>query len=133
MKEKELRRWHKRIGIILALLLVLQGGTGLIFTFKNAFKVFPVSSENISVHHKEKEHNNSGEHSQMDSDHDLGNSEGSHEHDHGEGVIAAFATIHHGGGLIGFVYRLITGLGILWMAGTGILIYSRIKAREKNV
>jgi uncharacterized iron-regulated membrane protein len=132
MQEKELRRWHKKVGITLAFLLVMQGATGLIFTFKKAFEVPPVSSQNLGDHRVEDEHHNDAEHSRVDPGHDRGYREENHGHDHGEGAVALFAAIHHGGGIAGFVYRLITGLGILWMAGTGSLIYFRTKARQGN-
>jgi len=40
--------------------------------------------------------------------------------------------IHHGGGSIGTVYRLLVGIGMLGMAISGIMIFFKIQARSKK-
>ena len=40
--------------------------------------------------------------------------------------------IHHRFGFAGNIFRIILGVSILWMAITGLLIYSKIRARIKQ-
>ena len=42
-----------------------------------------------------------------------------------------FEFVHRGAGPIGAVYRIVLGLGVLWMAVTGLMIYIRIRRRTK--
>ncbi len=39
---------------------------------------------------------------------------------------------HTGGGLAGNIYRMLLGLGLLFMAVTGAMIYFKIRARTKR-
>lgn len=131
MKEKSLRKWHRKTGIILALLMILQAGTGLIFTLEKFSETTPASAQNNENYHEEGHDHDRGHNGEGHSS-DAAYSEENHEHDHGEGIMAILASIHHEGGIIGLIYRLATGLGILWMAGTGSLIYFRLQVRQKN-
>ena len=45
-----------------------------------------------------------------------------------EGIIR---DIHYRFGYIGSIYRIVLGMGILWMAISGIMIFIRIRARTK--
>jgi len=107
MKEVDLRRWHRRFGIILALFIILQAGSGLVIT--------------------------------------LGDLSPSQSHAHSKAAVAAtvpdeeeafweeaLAFIHHGAGPAGTLYRIIVGVGILWMAVSGGLIFFQISARSKK-
>lgn len=128
MEEKNLRKWHRGPGIILALLVVLQAGTGLIFTVDEAVKA-PKATAQDRENNNEEVHGHNGNGLAQDEEY---NNERQEDHDHGGGVMAILATIHHQGGVTGLIYRTLTGLGLLWMAGSGSLIYFRIKARQKR-
>jgi hypothetical protein len=105
MKEFTLRNWHRRIGIILVLFIILQAGSGLIITI----------SEIATPH----EHDNSAtSHSHQQQDEDESSF---HE---------TLEFLHHGGGIIGISYRILVGTGILWMAFTGLIIYVKIRTRS---
>jgi len=41
-------------------------------------------------------------------------------------------TVHHQYGLTGDIYRVVVGVGILWMAVTGLSISMKIRARTKK-
>lgn len=99
MKELELRRWHRRVGIVLAAFLVVQAASGLWLSARALV-------------------------------HPHGASSGGHAAD--ETHVSPVAGFHHGGGTIGVVHRLAVGAGTLWMAGTGALIFLRIRARQRS-
>jgi len=90
------------MGIALAVLIILQAGTGLILTLGSL-------SEPYAHAHSESADNN-------------------HEESMWEDALE---TIHHGGGAIGTVYRIVVGAGLLGMAVSGVTIFSKIKARTK--
>ena len=105
MKKITLRTWHRRIGIILALFIILQTGSGLLIS--------------------------------------LGDLSPSQSHAHSEPAVAAggheeeerpwheaLEFIHHGAGSAGPLYRIIIGIGILWMAISGVLIFFQSRVRS---
>lgn len=107
MNELKIRKLHRSIGIILALFIILQAGSGLIIT---------VSELVMSHNHAHKEISESNEH----------NSESEsmwHE-------ILEF--VHHGAGTFGIAYRIVLGTGTLVLAVTGSLIFLKIKAHSKQ-
>ena len=109
MKEGTLRRWHRRAGILLALLIILQAGSGLLITLHE----WPLlqtlgqggSSQGLSS---------------------------THETDESQWADA-LEFIHRGLANVGAVYRIVTGLGILWMVISGTLIFFKIRARTRGV
>ena len=105
MKEFTLRKWHRRIGIILALFIILQAGSGLL-----------ISINKLAIPHK---HDNSA----ISHSHD--------QHDERESLLhETLVFFHHGGGVIGTSYRILVGAGTLWTAFTGLIIYVKIRARS---
>jgi len=108
MKEADLRKWHRRMGIILALFIIIQAGSGLLMSLN-----------------------------------ELGTP---HGHAHGEDVAAqdehqeggdsyiktSLSFIHHGAGVIGRIYRILLGIGLLGMAISGSMIYFKVRARTKG-
>jgi len=41
--------------------------------------------------------------------------------------------LHYRYGNIGNIYRIVIGIGLLWMTISGVMIYMKIKARTKKV
>ena len=48
------------------------------------------------------------------------------------GLFGVLTSLHYGGGLLGHLYRLILGLGLMAMAASGALIYLKIRARSQK-
>lgn len=106
MKESDLRKWHRQMGIILALFIILQAGSGLLITLS---EIGPPHSHTHSESAGIREHNEN---------------EASHWKN-------SLMFIHHGAGTIGVIYRIILGIGMLGMAFTGSMIFLKIRARTK--
>ena len=100
MNEKDLRKWHRRMGITLAILIILQAGTGILLTLGSL----------------------SDEHSEQSAQQVAPQTEESEWEE-------ALEFIHHGADGVGFVYRLIVGFGMLGMAVSGSFIYFKIRSR----
>lgn len=105
MKEKDLRNWHRNLGIILAFFVILQTTTGLFIA---------VGEINMPHSHAGTSHVATGAPT--------------------DGLQpsvfqTALSAIHHGGGTIGALYRILLGTGLLWMAISGSLIYFKIRSR----
>jgi len=105
MKEKDLRKWHRTMGLFLALFVVVQAGTGLLIT---------LSEMDISHSHG---------HEEFDSD---------RSEDNDWVPEGLFALLHHGGGAVGLVYRVLLGIGITGMALSGSVIYFKTRGRMKS-
>ncbi|MEW6140307.1 MAG: hypothetical protein AB1733_18965 [Thermodesulfobacteriota bacterium] len=93
MKERILRRWHRHLGIILALFIIVQTGTGLFLTLGH-----------LIVPHT----------------HEHGTSD---TRDFWTTVSTTAMTLHHGGGPAGTTYRILLGAGILIQTVLGTLIF----------
>jgi hypothetical protein len=87
MTEKTLRRFHRAVGMPLALFVIVQIGTGTLLSVEDL----------------------------------LGRYWG--------GLLQ---DVHHQYGISGDIYRIIVGVGILWMAATGFAIAMKIRARTKK-
>jgi hypothetical protein len=107
MKEADLRRWHRTMGIIVAAFIILQAGSGFLLSFDGLPILRTYAYEgNYSPGHAEGE----GE---------------SHLQD-------ALQFIHLGGGILGTTYRLLLGLGIVVVAVSGSMIFFKARARSKR-
>jgi hypothetical protein len=107
MKESVLRRWHRNLGILLALFIILQAGTGFLISL----------GEFSALHSNGHEDTHASSH---------GNNEGEslwHE---------GLEFIHHGAGTAGSLYRILIGIGLLWMAVSGTIIFFKIRTRSKK-
>lgn len=107
MKEVNLRKWHRRIGIILALFIILQAGSGLVITLGDL-----ISSEGHAPTEPAVAATVADEEEPFWDE--------------------ALQFIHFGAGTAGDLYRIVLGAGILWMAVSGGLIFFRIRARSKK-
>ena len=107
MKEANLRKWHRNLGIAVALFIILQAGSG-----------FLISLGQLSMPHSHAE-------------------QAAHGSRHSGGEERAFwneglGFLHHGGGAIGTIYRLALGVGMVAMAVSGGMIFLRIRARSRK-
>ena len=107
MKESVLRRWHRGLGILLALFIILQTGSG-----------FLISLGDFSAPHS----------------HALKDTHASfHKNNEGESLWhEGLEFIHHGAGAAGNLYRILIVIGLLWMAVSGIMIFFKIRTRSKK-
>jgi len=102
MKEKSLRKWHRYLGVVLAIFIIFQAGTGLFLNFGQ-----------LSIPHAHAQGTPS-------------------THDRPSTVSNTAMAIHHGGGFTGAIYRILVGTGILVQTVLGTLIYLRIRSRGRK-
>ncbi len=94
MKELNLRKWHRNLGIILTLFIILQAGSGLFLSLGEINKVHS--------HEQPASIAGPGHHEEVNIKwRDL------------------LAFMHHGGGMVGVAYRALLGLGLLGLAISG--------------
>ena len=114
MKGVAIRKWHRRMGVWLVLLILVQATTGLMLTLEKRSETHGhAHAKAVSSDAEQGRHHDSGT--------------GGTEEEHG-----LLGVIHHGGGLIGMVYRLIVGFGIIAMALSGVVMFFKINFRKKN-
>lgn len=108
MKESDLRKWHRVLGIFLFLFVIMQAGSGLLISLGG----LGTGDSHSQVHSEAM--------SGMDAE--------------GEESpwLEVLKFVHHRAGLLGFVYRIFVGMGTLGMAITGSVIFMRIRARKKS-
>ena len=104
MKESDLRKWHRGLGIILALFIILQAGSGLLISLSGLGTPHSHARSETVAH------------------------AGPHE-DGKSTVKTSLSFIHHGAGVVGLFYRILLGIGILGMAIAGSVIYFKIRVR----
>lgn len=125
MKEVSIRKTHKNIGIVLALFIILQAGSGVMLIFKNI---------TISVPHSHAvENHEMGDmniHYSLPTDSEIGHME--NQSDHNFSWSTFINSLHHGGGEVGIIYHLLSGIGMLFMAVTGTLIFLKTRSRNRN-
>ncbi|WP_027367335.1 PepSY domain-containing protein [Desulfocurvibacter africanus] len=108
MHGASLRKWHRKLGILLVFFLALQALTGLILSAshmmqgEHAHAQDSGSSRPLSAAYK------SASAASVSSDLRFENS---------------LAAIHHGGGPAGDVYRLVLGIATLAQGGMGVMLY----------
>ncbi len=108
MKEADLRKLHRTMGIIFAAFIILQAGSGLLISVGELFVSHSHAHEDSIIPHVDKED---------------GESQLRH------GIIGL---VHHGAGPIGGIYRIVLSLGLLGMAVSGTRIFLMIRARRKH-
>jgi len=104
MKELDLRKWHRNVGIVLAPLLILQAVSGVFLSLDwmlgyhqrvgEAIRAIPVV---IILWDK------------------------------------LLVNIHYGFGLTGSPYHIALGIGLIWATVSGVIIHLRIRARKKRL
>ena len=104
MKESDLRKWHRSLGLILALFIILQAGSGLLITLSGS------DTPDSHAHSEPVAH--------------------SEAHEDGKSIWkTSISFLHHGAGVVGDVYRILLGIGMLGMAMSGSMILFKIRAR----
>jgi succinate dehydrogenase/fumarate reductase cytochrome b subunit len=116
MKEKDLRRYHRITGVVLAVFIIAQAGTGLIFTIGKM-------AGNPESH----DHGTAGISMSPVSTAFASGSE-SEESDVHESLLS---TVHYGGGMIGDIYRLLLAVALIGQVCGGVWIYIRIRNRKQ--
>ncbi|MBW2107767.1 MAG: hypothetical protein JRI36_03750 [Deltaproteobacteria bacterium] len=107
MQEEILRKWHRRIGIVVALFIILQAGSGLWITLGESF---------------ESETHGHGDELAPTALHQPEESTG-HE---------IMGTVHHRGGVGGLIYRIVTGAAVIGMALSGAGIFLKTNRRMRR-
>lgn len=105
MKEVELRKWHRILGILVSLFIIIQAGSGLILSF---IENEPSQAYGHSEYQKED------------------------ETEAGSSIDELLELIHTGGGGVGVIYRLVVGVGLLLMVGSGVWIFVKVQLRQKT-
>jgi cytochrome b len=104
MSQATLRRWHRRIGVALALFILLQAGTGLLLEWENFFRPEPALQGHV---HEEEE--------ETDIPATI---------HHGSFFPATKTAVS--------IYRLLLAAGLIWMALSGGVIFLRMPSRAKG-
>lgn len=109
MKEYDLRKWHRLVGIVPSLFILLQAGSGFLSSLEGIVATAPSHA-----------HTNQ--------------SAISSEHEEDEGSRSAWdrilGFIHHEAGVLWDLYRVFIGAGIMWMTITGSMVFFRIRTRS---
>ena len=104
LQELTLRRWHRRAGIFLAVLILVQAISGVVIAFNLLF----IFHHDVSALLDARESH--GLHRAWD---------------------YIFMDIHYGGGWVGSIYHIAVGVGLVWIVVTGTLIYFRGVRRSR--
>ncbi len=117
MKEKDLRKYHRITGVVLAIFIIVQAGTGLFFTIG---KMLGSSGDH--------EHGHAALSMSLIADvqANTNNSVATQTQEESESLLS---TLHYGGGMIGNIYRLLLALGIIGQVCGGLYIYKRHRQR----
>ena len=140
MKEKDLRKYHRILGVVLAVFVLAQAGTGLYLTLKkgiggsehhghsftspsiSATSVAQANSSRSGAHRSE--HEDDAMH--HGTEYDRHSYSETSESTESQGLLSI---LHYGGGAIGMVYRLLLALGMIGLVLTGLFIYQKRSAR----
>lgn len=116
MKEKDLRKYHRITGVVLAIFIIVQAGTGLIFTIGQMLggsEDHDHAALSISlIPEAQANGDESGE-------------------THGSESGSLLSTLHYSGGMIGNIYRLLLAVGLIGQVCGGLLIFKNYQARQK--
>ena len=127
MNQLYLRKLHKTIGIILAFFIFLQAGTGMFLSFSVNHSHAHTDGVTIADKHEENPISTVEEKPiEPEKDVTVVRDTETVVHDHGdetEDSQSMLQSIHHGGGFVGSIYRIILASGFLFMAFTGTLIF----------
>ncbi len=107
MKQSDLRKWHRRMGIALALFIILQAGSGVLISLSRLWTPHShAHTESVTP---------------------------ASSHDEEESVRHGFlGFIHHGAGSVGSVYRVLLGIGAVALTLSGGAIFFKGRTRLKK-
>ena len=120
MKESDLRRFHRYLGISFAFFLLLQGGSGLLLALEELFEPHE-HSETYTVRDDE-------QHKKYSEDDSYSKEVENHD-DEEHGIVEQ---IHHKHGAVWNVYRILVGTAFMAMLFSGAAIFFKIQARMKK-
>jgi hypothetical protein len=127
MNQLYLRKLHKTIGVVLAFFIFLQAGSGLFLSFAvNHSHAHTDAVTTLDKH--EEEPISMVEERAIEPEKDVAVVRETeaviHDHeDETEDSQSMLQSIHHGGGFVGSIYRIILASGFLFMAFSGSLIF----------
>ena len=117
-----LRKWHRWCGIIIALFVILQAGSGALLSIG---EMDEDDAAPPAIHQEQMQPAKPGEASEHAS-----SPKGEHEH---EGAFEELMEgLHHGGAGWADVYRFVLGLGLVFLAVTGGMIFFRVGLRQRK-
>jgi hypothetical protein len=127
MNQMYLRKLHKAIGIVLVLFIFLQAGSGLFLSFSVSHGHAHTDAVTIPDKHEERSIL-TVEEKAIEPGNDVAVVKKTepvvHDHrDETEDSPGMLQLIHHGGGFIGSIYRILLASGFLFMAFSGSLIF----------
>jgi hypothetical protein len=103
MKEPTLRKWHRYAGAGLAPLVLLQAVSGLFLSFEWLYGLHTAAGQLLPE---------------------------------AQPLVRFWdwvaIGIHYGGGRLGGLYHGLLGLGLVWLATSGLWIYLKVRARMKK-
>jgi len=121
MKESDLRKYHRYLGITLVLFLLVQGGSGILLSMEELFDSGDTETRELPGELQGHRTNYSGT--------EVENGQGGHGPDkHG-----LLGRIHHEEGAVWNLYRILIGSGLLVMLFTGTAIFIKIESRLKKI
>jgi hypothetical protein len=112
MKEQDIRKYHRRIGVLLSIFILVQVGSGVLISLSSLIEREVIAHSDKSI---------SAEIS------DDGMSVGNLSHDRSLMVF-----IHHNENTIQNLLRIIVGLGIVGMVISGTTIFFKSNKRRKG-
>jgi len=124
VQEKDLRKWHRYLGISLALFLILQAVSGLSISLGH----LTAGHEHEKPVHSHSNDKKTGHDSHVYNNAEKRASDGKSALSPTTGILEA---LHHGGGVAGSVYRVLLAVGILLQTLTGGLIFFISRGRPK--
>jgi hypothetical protein len=103
MKEPTLRKWHRNVGAWIAGLILIQAVSGLFLSFEWLYGLHTMAGQLLPE----------------------------------ASALVQFwdwlaIGVHYGGGKIGAAYHALLGLGLVWLASSGLWIFFKIRARTKK-
>ena len=129
MNQLYLRKLHITVGIISAIFILLQSGTGLLLSFRG------ISVPHSHAHTESAIPDNGHEKEPATArhEHEPGSAQDVHEDktavakhtNEGGGSLwhRSLGGAHHGGGIIGSIYRILLGIGLTFLALSGSTIF----------
>jgi hypothetical protein len=127
MNQLYLRKIHKTIGVVLAFFIFLKAGTGLFLSFSVNHSHAHTDAVTIPDKHEEEPISMLGEKAiEPEKDVAVARETEAVVNDHGdepEDSQSMLQSIHHGGGFVASIYRILLASGFLFMAFSGALIF----------
>ena len=103
MKEPVLRKWHRHIAVLLAPLVLLQAISGLLLSIERLYGFYSATGRLLPD---------------------------------AQPFVWFWDSLvvgtHYGGGRLGAFYHILLGMGLVWLATSGLWIFVKIRTRTKK-